>query len=110
MVKDYRRKICFRVDVLALTDKNILLKDYSKYEDREIEVEKMWYLKTTTEPVIVWSVGMIKRETDKLINNIHDSPSQCKIQKIVLCRTAHFNDVCYKWDWKISSKKRRQKR
>ena len=38
------------------TDNNISVKEYNKisqYKDLEIEIEKMWYFKTTTESVIV---------------------------------------------------------
>ena len=35
----------------------------------------MWNLKTTNLPVIVGALGMLKKETDKRINNIPDNPS-----------------------------------
>ena len=44
--------------------------------DLEIEVEKIWYIKTTPVAVIVLALGMIKKETDRHINKILSSPSQ----------------------------------
>ena len=52
----------------------------SKYKDLEIEIEKMWHLKTT-----VGALGMIKKETDKYINKIPGCLSLNEIQKIALC-------------------------
>ena len=61
----------------------------NKYKELKIEIEKMWYLKTITEPVIVGALGVIKKKgTDKNIR-ISGSPSQYEIQKIALCGTAH---------------------
>ena len=40
----------------------------------------MWYLKTTTVPVILGALGMIKKETDKHIYKIPGSPNLYEIQ------------------------------
>ena len=63
------------------TDNNLLVKEYYNLE---IEIEKMWHLKTTTMPVIVGALGMIKKGTDKHINKIACSSSLCEMQKITL--------------------------
>ena len=55
------------------TDNNISVKEYneiSKYKDLEIEIEKNWHLKTTTLPVKVGALDIIKKRTDKHINKI----------------------------------------
>ena len=36
----------------------------------KIEIEKMWYAKATTVPVIVGALGMIKKGSDKHINKM----------------------------------------
>ena len=41
----------------------------------EIEIDKIWHLKTTTVPVIMGAQGMIKKETDKHSKKIPCSPS-----------------------------------
>ena len=38
--------------------------------DMEIEIGKMWHLKTTTMPVIVGALSTIKKGTDKHIHKI----------------------------------------
>ena len=46
------------------TDYNISVKEYneiSKCKDLEIEIEKIWHLKTTTAPVIVGILIMINK-------------------------------------------------
>ena len=90
MVKDNKRKPCLQIVLLVPTDNNISVKEYykiSQFKDMENEVEKLYHLKTTTLPVIVGALGMIKKRTDKHIYKItgHSQP----IQKIALCGTAH---------------------
>ena len=42
----------------------------SKYKDLEIEVEKMWHLKTTTIPLVAGTLGLIKKGTNAFIEKI----------------------------------------
>ena len=42
----------------------------SKYKDLEIEVAKMWELKTTTVPVVVGALGLIKKDLERHVNKI----------------------------------------
>ena len=54
-------------------DNNTSIKEYnqiSKCKDMEIEIEKVWHLKTTAEPVIVGALDMIKKREEKHINKI----------------------------------------
>ena len=61
----------------------------SKYKDLEIEVTKMWKMKTKIISVIVAALGMIKKGTQKYVNEIPGNLSLTEIQKIVLNSTAH---------------------
>ena len=57
------------------TKYNVSVKEYneiSKYKDLEIEIEKMWHLKTTTMSVIM---SMIKKGADRHTNKILGSSS-----------------------------------
>ena len=77
--------------MFVLMDNNISIKEYykiSKYKDLEIEIKKMWWLKTITVPVVVGAPGMIQKGADKRIKKIPGSSSLYEIQKIALCRTA----------------------
>ena len=74
------------------SDSNISAKEFeklSKYKDLEIEIAKMWKMKTKTIPVIVGALGMIKKGTQKYVNEIPGNLSLAEIQKIVLSSTAY---------------------
>ena len=74
------------------SDSNISVKEFeklSKYKDLEIEIAKMWKMKTKTIPVTVGALGMIKKGTQKCVNEIPGNLSLVEIQKIVLSSTAH---------------------
>ena len=74
------------------SDSNISAKKFeklSKYKDLDIEIAKMWKMKTKTIPVIVWTLGMIKKGTQKYVNENPGNLSLAEIQKVVLNSTAH---------------------
>ena len=54
----------------VLTDDIISVKEInqrSKYKNMEVEIEKIWYLKTTNVPVKVGTLNMIKKGINKQI-------------------------------------------
>ena len=66
----------------APTDNNISIKEYNKISNckhLEIEIEKMWRFNTTTVPIIVGALGMIKKGTDRHINK---KPSCLRLYEI----------------------------
>ena len=74
------------------SDRNVSLKEYekvSKYKDLEIEIQKMWHLKTTVIPVVIGALSMIKRKSEDHIKQIHGNPCLQEFQKILLNGTAH---------------------
>ena len=92
VVKDKRNSTCLLIDMSVPTDKNVsanVFEKLSKYKDLEIEIEKMWQLKTTTIPVVVGALGLIKKGTIDYLKKIPGEPSLSEIQKIVLNSTAH---------------------
>ena len=92
VVKDKRNSTCLLIDMSVPTDKTVSAKVFeklSKYKDLEIEIEKMWQLKTTTIPVVVGALGLIKKGTIDYLKKIPGEPSLSEIQKIVLNSTAH---------------------
>ena len=92
IIKDHREKTCIMLNVVVPADKNISLKEFqmlSKYKDLEIEVTKMWKLKTKTIPVVIGALGMIKKGTQNFIDQIPGKPPLQEMQKIVLTCTAH---------------------
>ena len=74
------------------TDRNISVKEFdklSKYKELQIEIERMWHLKTTIVPVVVGSLGMVKKGIQNHLNTIPGEPNLQEIQKIVLTSTTH---------------------
>ena len=90
-VKDHKEKTYLLIDMTVPSDRNVSLKVYekvSKYKDLEIEIQKMWYLKTTVIPVVIGALGMIKRKSEDRIKQIPGNPCLQELQKIVLNGTA----------------------
>ena len=56
---------------------------FSKYKDLETEIARIWKMKTKTMPVIGGVLGMIKKETQKYVNEIPGSLFLAEIKKIV---------------------------
>ena len=76
----------------VLSDSNISAKEVeklNKYKDPEIEIAKMWKMKTKTIPVIGGVFGMIKKGTQKYVNETPGNLSPAEVQKIVLKSMAH---------------------
>ena len=74
------------------THQNIPAKEFDKlsnYKDQEIEIQRMWKLRTSTVPVIVGVLGMIKKGCQKHLDTIPGEHQLQEIQKIVLTSTAH---------------------
>ena len=92
VIKHTQNKLCQLIDISLPSNSNIFAKEsekLSKYEDLEIEIAEMWKMKTKTIPVIVRVLGMIKKGTQKYVNEIPGNLSLAEIQKIVLNSKAH---------------------
>ena len=62
------------INVKVPADNNISLTEFqklSKYKDLEIEVTKMWKLKTKTFPVATGALGWIKKGTQNFTDQIN---------------------------------------
>ena len=73
-------------------DTNTLFKTtekLTKYNDLEIEVERMWGLKITTVPVVMGALGTIKKDMESYSNKITGNINIQELQKITLLSTAH---------------------
>ena len=76
--------------VAVPSDQNNSLRAFqklSKYKYLEIEVTKMWKLKTNIIPVVIGALGIIKMESQNFIDQIPGKSSLQEIQKIVLTST-----------------------
>ena len=62
MLKNKKDKTCLLIDMTVPLDTNSSIKTtekLTKYQDLEIEVERMWGLKTATVPVVMGALGTI---------------------------------------------------
>ena len=69
----------------VLSDSNISAKEFeklSKYKDLKIEISKMRKMKTRTITIIVGALGMIKKGTQKYVNEIPGNLSLAEIQLV----------------------------
>ena len=79
--------------------RNIPAKEFkklSKYKDLEIKIAKMWKMKTKTIPVIVGTLVMIKKGTQKYVNEIPGNLFLPVIQTVLLTfleELFHYNET-----------------
>ena len=92
VVKNKKEKTCLLIDMSIPTERNTSLKTtekLSKYKDLEIEIQRMWGMKTTTIPVVIGALGLIKKGMEKYVKQIPGNIRVQEIQKIALLGTAH---------------------
>ena len=56
----------------------------SKYKDLEIEITRMWQMKTEIIPVVIGALGMIKKGSEKVVREILGKINPWEIQKTIL--------------------------
>ena len=92
VLKNKKDKTCLLIDMTTPLDTNTLVKTtekLTKYKDLEIEVERMWGLKTTTVPVVMGALGTIKKYMGNCSYKIPGNINIHELQKITLLSTAH---------------------
>ena len=92
VVKNEEERTCQHIEISIPTESNTSIKlteKLSKYKDLEIEIEGLWGMKTTTIPVILGALGLIKKGMEKYISKIPGNNSIQEVQKYVLLGTAH---------------------
>ena len=80
------------IDIAVPSESNTSAKfteKLTKYKDLEIEVNRMWDMRTETIPVVVGALYLIKNGLDKVTSRIQANISTSEIQKIKLLGTAH---------------------
>ena len=73
------------------TEKNTSVKvteKLSKYNDLEIEIERMWRMKVTTIPVVIGALGLIKKGLEKYTKQIPGNIKISELQEIALLGTS----------------------
>ena len=82
VIKHKQNKTSQLIDISVSSDSSISAKEFEelgKYKDLETEIAKIWKMKTKTAPVIVGALGMIKKGTQKYVNEISGNFPLAKI-------------------------------
>ena len=64
VVQDSVNSTCKLIDITVPSDRNIALKEIekkSKYKDLELEIQRMWHVKTVVINVVVGALGTVKK-------------------------------------------------
>ena len=56
----------------------------SQYKDLEIEITRMWQMKTEIIPVVIGALGVIKKGSEKVVREILGNINPWEIQKTIL--------------------------
>ena len=73
------------------SDRNIALKETekkSKYKDLELEIQRMWHMKTVVIPVVVGVLGSVKKGMVENIKKVSERATMTEIQKICMLASA----------------------
>ena len=103
VIKDKRERRCKIIDVAIPSDNNTFEKEAEKlpkYKDPEIEICRMWGMTTDTTPVVIGTLGLVKKGLERYTNNIPGNINIFEIQKIAILETAHIlrRVLSFKWD------------
>ena len=87
IVKDSVNSTCKLIDMTVPSDRNIALKETEKkckYKDLELEIQRMWHMKTVVIPVVVGALGTVKKGMVKNIKKVSERATMTEIQKICM--------------------------
>ena len=90
-VKDSVNSTCKLIDITVPSDRNIALKEIekkSKYKDLELEIQRMWHMKTIVIPVVVGALGTVKKGMIENIEKVSKRANVTELQKICMLGSA----------------------
>ena len=91
IVKDSVNSTCKLIDMTVPSDRNIALKEIekkSKYKDLEVEIQRIWQMKTIVLPVVIGALGTAKKGMVENIEKVAKGASVTEIQKICMLESA----------------------
>ena len=91
IVKDSVNSTCKLIDITVSSDRNIALKETeknSKYKDLEVEIQRMWHMKTVVIPVVVGVLGTVKKGMLESIKKVSERATMTEIQKSCMLGSA----------------------
>ena len=91
VVKDLTNGNCKLIDMTVPSDRNIALKETekkNKFKDLELEIERMWHMRTEVIPVVVGALGTIKKGMIENIKRVSERATVTETQKIFMLGSA----------------------
>ena len=91
IIKDSVNSTCKLIDMSIPSDRNIALKEMekkSKYKDPELEIQRMWQMKSEVIPVVVGALGTIKKGMVENIKRVSARATATETQKISMLGSA----------------------
>ena len=82
-------------DIAIPDDSNVNRKEtekLSKYKDLEINVSRMWKVRTKIVPIVITALGTIKKALGKNLQLLQGYPSAIELHKLTLMSTT--NIIC----------------
>ena len=67
---------CKLINMTVPCDKNVSIKEMekkSRYKDLEIEIKRMWNMKTEVVPIVIVALGTIRKGMEDNIRRVSDS-------------------------------------
>ena len=92
IIRNKTEKTCTLIDISIPSDKNTSVKTLeklSKYKDLEIEISRMWKVRSNTIPVVVGALGILPKSSDIYLTQLPCTLSKYELQKITLLGSAH---------------------
>ena len=87
IIKDSVNSTCKLIDTTVPSDRNIALKEIekkSKYKDLELEIQRMWHMRTIVIPVVVGVLGTVKKGMVENTKKVSGRVTVTEIQKICM--------------------------
>ena len=89
IVKDSVDSTFKLIDMTVPTDRNSALKEIEKKSKyKELEIQRMWHMKTMVIPVVVGALGTVKKGMVKNIEKVAKRAKVTEIQKICILGSA----------------------
>ena len=91
IIKDKVNSTCKLIDMTVPCDKNVSSKEIEKksnYKDLEIEIQRMWNMKTEVISIVIGALGTIKKGMENNIRNVSGAMNIKPFQKTCLLGTA----------------------
>ena len=83
VIKNNKQKTYLMIDMTVPTDRNVSAKEFdklSKYTDWQIEIERLWHLKTSIVPVVIRAFGLVDKNVRSHIKKLPGNPA-CRSYK-----------------------------